>query len=69
MGVEGDARLRKPLMQSRDGLNLTFAAQHALFELEVLKPVTHLGRLGRRTWAEHWKLQNALVLFNPAPVT
>ncbi|MCM2347459.1 MAG: galactarate dehydratase [Acidovorax soli] len=24
---------------------------------------------GRRTWAEHWKLQNALVLFNPAPVT
>lgn len=24
---------------------------------------------GRRTWAEHWKLQNVLVLFNPAPVT
>ena len=24
---------------------------------------------GRRTWAEHWKLANALVLFNPAPVT
>jgi galactarate dehydratase len=24
---------------------------------------------GRRTWAEHWKLHNALVLFNPAPVT
>jgi galactarate dehydratase len=24
---------------------------------------------GRKTWAEHWKLQNALVLFNPAPVT
>lgn len=24
---------------------------------------------GRRTWAEHWKLQNALALFNPAPVT
>ncbi len=23
----------------------------------------------RRTWAEHWKLHNALVLFNPAPVT
>jgi galactarate dehydratase len=22
-----------------------------------------------RTWAERWKLQNALVLFNPAPVT
>ena len=24
---------------------------------------------GRKTWAEHWKLQNALTLFNPAPVT
>ena len=24
---------------------------------------------GKRTWAEHWKLHNALVLFNPAPVT
>jgi galactarate dehydratase len=24
---------------------------------------------GRETWAEHWKLQNALALFNPAPVT
>jgi galactarate dehydratase len=24
---------------------------------------------GRKTWAERWKLANALVLFNPAPVT
>ncbi|MFO1327164.1 MAG: galactarate dehydratase [Rubrivivax sp.] len=24
---------------------------------------------GRQTWAERWKLHNALVLFNPAPVT
>lgn len=23
----------------------------------------------KKTWAEHWKLRNALVLFNPAPVT
>jgi galactarate dehydratase len=23
----------------------------------------------RKTWAEHWKLHNQLVLFNPAPVT
>ena len=23
----------------------------------------------RKTWAEHWKLHNALVLFTPAPVT
>ena len=24
---------------------------------------------GRRTWAEHWGLGNALSLFNPGPVT
>lgn len=24
---------------------------------------------GRKTWAEKWKLENALVLFNPAPIT
>ena len=24
---------------------------------------------GRKTWAERWKLHNALVLFNPAPIT
>jgi galactarate dehydratase len=24
---------------------------------------------GKKTWAEHWKLHSALVLFNPAPVT
>ena len=23
----------------------------------------------KKTWAEQWKLHNALVLFNPAPVT
>ena len=23
----------------------------------------------KKTWAEHWKLHNALALFNPAPVT
>jgi len=24
---------------------------------------------GRPTWAEHWRIHNALVLFNPAPIT
>lgn len=24
---------------------------------------------GKKTWAEHWKLNNALTLFNPAPIT
>jgi galactarate dehydratase len=23
----------------------------------------------KKTWAERWKLHNALVLFNPAPIT
>ncbi|MFM9999800.1 MAG: galactarate dehydratase, partial [Burkholderiaceae bacterium] len=23
----------------------------------------------KKNWAEHWKLHNALVLFNPAPIT
>ncbi|MBK5207703.1 MAG: UxaA family hydrolase, partial [Polaromonas sp.] len=23
----------------------------------------------KKTWAEHWKLHNTLVLFNPAPIT
>lgn len=24
---------------------------------------------GKKTWAEHWKIHNSLVLFNPAPIT
>jgi galactarate dehydratase len=24
---------------------------------------------GKKTWAEHWRLHNALALFNPGPVT
>ena len=38
-------------------------AGQALFEL-MLDVAS-----GRQTWAEHWRLHNALVLFNPAPVT
>jgi galactarate dehydratase len=38
-------------------------AGHALFQL-MLDVAS-----GRKTWAEHWKLHNALVLFNPAPIT
>jgi galactarate dehydratase len=36
---------------------------HELFHL-LLKVAS-----GRKPWAEHWKLHNALALFNPAPVT
>jgi len=35
-----------------------------LFELMLEVASGH-----KRTWAEHWKLHNALVLFNPAPIT
>jgi galactarate dehydratase len=35
-----------------------------LFELMLEVASGH-----KKTWAEHWKLHNALVLFNPAPVT
>jgi galactarate dehydratase len=27
------------------------------------------GQRPEKTWAEQWRLHNALVLFNPAPVT
>lgn len=35
---------------------------------ELFEMMLHVAS-GRKTWAEHWKLHNALTLFNPAPVT
>jgi len=49
--------------QIADGEMTIEAAGQALFEM--LLAVAS----GRATWAEHWKLHNALVLFNPAPIT
>lgn len=46
-----------------DGAMTIEEAGQALFELAIEVAS------GRRTWAEHWKLANDLVLFNPAPVT
>ena len=46
-----------------DGEMTIEEAGHALFLL-MLDVAS-----GRKTWAEHWKLHNALVLFNPAPIT
>ena len=46
-----------------DGEQTIEEAGQALFEL-MLDVAS-----GRKTWAEHWRLHNALVLFNPAPVT
>ena len=36
---------------------------------ELFKLMLDVASGRKKTWAEHWKLQNALVLFNPAPVT
>ncbi|NBO77975.1 MAG: galactarate dehydratase, partial [Betaproteobacteria bacterium] len=37
--------------------------------LELLQLMVEVASGRHRTWAERWKLHNALVLFNPAPVT
>ena len=36
---------------------------------ELFRLMLEVASGRRKTWAEHWKLHNALVLFNPAPVT
>ena len=36
---------------------------------EMLQFLLDVASGHKKTWAEHWKLHNALVLFNPAPVT
>ena len=36
---------------------------------ELFKLMLEVASGRQKTWAEHWKLHNALVLFNPAPVT
>ena len=36
---------------------------------EIFRPMAEVASGRKKTWAELWKLHNALVLFNPAPVT
>jgi galactarate dehydratase len=36
---------------------------------ELFRLMLEVASGRKRTWAEHWKLHNSLVLFNPAPVT
>jgi galactarate dehydratase len=36
---------------------------------ELFKLMLDVASGRKKTWTEHWKLHNALVLFNPAPVT
>ena len=45
----------------------TASIEQVGWELFYLMLEVASGR--KKTWAEHWKLHNALVLFNPAPVT
>ena len=42
--------------------SISFSGNEKLFLLDVAS-----GK--KKSWAEQWKLHNALVLFNPAPVT
>jgi galactarate dehydratase len=37
--------------------------------MELFQLMLEVASGRKKTWAEHWKLHNALVLFNPAPVT
>jgi galactarate dehydratase len=37
--------------------------------MELFKLMLDVASGRKKTWAEHWRLHNALVLFNPAPVT
>jgi len=37
--------------------------------MEMFQLMLDVASGHKKTWAEHWKLHNALVLFNPAPVT
>jgi galactarate dehydratase len=36
---------------------------------ELFRLMLEVASGRKKTWAEHWKLHNSLVLFNPAPVT
>jgi galactarate dehydratase len=36
---------------------------------ELFEMMLEVASGRKKTWAEHWKLHNALVLFNPAPIT
>ncbi len=36
---------------------------------EIFRLILEVASGSKKTWAEHWKLHNALVLFNPGPAT
>ena len=58
LGNPADRRIARPLPATIEAVG---------WELFRLMLDVASGR--KKTWAEHWQLHNALVLFNPAPVT
>jgi galactarate dehydratase len=62
------ARRWHDLMDINAGRIATGAASIEDVGWEMFKLMLDVAS-GRKTWAEHWKLHNALTLFNPAPVT
>ncbi len=47
----------------------TGAATAEQVGMEIFHLILDVASGRKKTWAEHWKLHNALVLFNPGPVT
>jgi galactarate dehydratase len=62
------ARRWHDLMDVNAGRIATGEASIEEVGMEMFKLMLDVAS-GRKTWAEHWKLHNALVLFNPAPIT
>ncbi|WP_242945396.1 hypothetical protein [Alkalibacter saccharofermentans] len=36
---------------------------------EIFNLILEVASGDKKTWADHWGIENALCLFNPAPVT
>ena len=63
------ARRWHDLMDVNAGRIADGEATHRGRRLGAVPPDARRGQRPAKTWAEQWKLHNALVLFNPAPVT
>ncbi len=63
------ARRWHDLMDINAGSIATGEATIADVGWELFKFILDVASGRKQTWAEHWKLHNALALFNPAPVT
>jgi galactarate dehydratase len=63
------ARRWHDLMDINAGRIATGEATIADVGWELFQFILDVASGRKKTWAEHWKLHNALALFNPAPVT